>query len=83
MKKFIRRTELAKSLGLKPGTLARMDREGRGPAGGFFVSQTCKVYPADEVEKWLRERRLSWPAFDTPPHPAENVENPTPGKGTP
>lgn len=67
MKKFITRPELAKSLGKKTGTLAMWDRKGKGPGGRFYLNETSVVYPAEEVEKWLRQRRLvvgALPAFD-------------------
>lgn len=65
MKKVIRRTELAANMGLKTATIAMWDRKGRGPAGRFYLTKTMVAYPAEEVEKWFRERRLN-PETPTP-----------------
>jgi transposase-like protein len=48
---------VAQHIGIKTATLAKWRREGRGPAGSFHVSTTLVVYPADEVERYLRERQ--------------------------
>jgi hypothetical protein len=48
---------VAKALGVKTRTLARMRWQGRGPSGWFHVSQTLVVYPLIEVEKFLNERK--------------------------
>jgi predicted site-specific integrase-resolvase len=48
---------VAQLLGIKTGTLAKWRREGRGPKGWFHVSTTLVVYPVDEVERFLAEKR--------------------------
>jgi transposase-like protein len=48
---------VAQLIGIKTATLAKWRREGRGPAGSFHVSTTLVVYPADEVERYLREQQ--------------------------
>jgi predicted site-specific integrase-resolvase len=48
---------VAQLIGIKTATLAKWRRDGRGPAGSFHVSATLVVYPADEVERYLRERK--------------------------
>ena len=48
---------VAQLLGIKTGTLAKWRREGRGPTGFFHVSTTLVLYPIEEVERFLAERR--------------------------
>ena len=48
---------VAAILGIKTATLAKWRRQRRGPAGWFHVSTTLVVYPADEVERYLAEKR--------------------------
>jgi len=48
---------VAQLIGIKTATLAKWRREGRGPVGWFHVSATLVVYPSDEVEQYLRERK--------------------------
>jgi predicted site-specific integrase-resolvase len=50
---------VAKVLGIQTATLAKWRREGRGPSGHFHVSGTLVLYPAEEVERFLNERRLT------------------------
>lgn len=48
---------VAQLLGIKTATLAKWRREGRGPSGHFHVSSTLVLYPVEEVERFLQERR--------------------------
>ena len=48
---------VAQLIGIKTATLAKWRRAGRGPAGWFHVSATLVVYPVDEVERYVRERK--------------------------
>jgi transposase-like protein len=48
---------VAQLLGIKTATLAKWRRQGRGPHGSFHVTSTLVLYPADEVEQFLDERK--------------------------
>jgi predicted site-specific integrase-resolvase len=48
---------VAQLLGIKTGTLAKWRRQGRGPHGFFHVTRTLVLYPAEEVEQFLNERK--------------------------
>jgi transposase-like protein len=48
---------VAQLIGIKTATLAKWRRENRGPQGWFHVSGTLVVYPEDEVERFLLEKR--------------------------
>jgi predicted site-specific integrase-resolvase len=48
---------VAQLIGIKTATLAKWRRQGRGPTGWLRVSATLVVYPEDEVERFLREKR--------------------------
>jgi len=50
---------VAHLLGIKTATLAKWRREGRGPGGWFHVSLTLVVYPVEEVERFLAERKAT------------------------
>jgi DNA-binding transcriptional regulator YiaG len=50
---------VAQLLGIKTATLAKWRRVGRGPNGWFHVSLTLVLYPIEEVERFLADRRLS------------------------
>ena len=48
---------VAQLLGIKTATLAKWRRQGKGPKGWFHVSTTLVVYPIDEVEQFLAQKR--------------------------
>lgn len=48
---------VAQTLGIKTATLAKWRREEKGPRGWFHVSATLVVYPAEEVERFLAQKR--------------------------
>lgn len=48
---------VAQLIGIKTATLAKWRRQGRGPTGWLRVSMTLVVYPLEEVEQFLREKR--------------------------
>ncbi len=50
---------VAQLLGIKTATLAKWRREGRGPKGFFHVSTTLVLYPVEEVERFLAERKTT------------------------
>jgi predicted site-specific integrase-resolvase len=50
---------VAQLLGIKTATLAKWRREGRGPRGFFHVSTTLVLYPIEEVERFLAERKTT------------------------
>lgn len=50
---------VAELLGIKTATLAKWRREGRGPQGYFHVSTTLVLYPTDEVERFIAEKRTT------------------------
>jgi transposase-like protein len=55
LRTYVQARQVARSLGIKTGTLAKWRRQGRGPKGWLRISRTSVVYPQDEVEKFLRE----------------------------
>ena len=50
---------VAQLLGIKTATLAKWRREGRGPKGFFHVSTTLVLYPIEEVERFVNERKTT------------------------
>jgi len=48
---------VAQLLGIKTATLAKWRRQGRGPQGWFHASTTLVLYPADDVERFVAEKR--------------------------
>ena len=52
---YIQARQVARTLGIKTGTLAKWRRHGRGPTGWVRLSRTSVAYPAAEVERFLRE----------------------------
>jgi predicted DNA-binding transcriptional regulator AlpA len=50
---------VAQLLGIKTATLARWRRDGRGPRGFFHISTTLVLYPIEEVERFLAERKTT------------------------
>lgn len=48
---------VARLLGIKTGTLAKWRRQGRGPTGWFHLSTTLVVYPTQNVEAYVKEKR--------------------------
>jgi transposase-like protein len=50
---------VAQRLGIKTATLAKWRRQGRGPTGWFHVSLTLVLYPIDEVDRFLDERKTT------------------------
>jgi len=52
---YIQARQVARTLGIKTGTLAKWRRQGRGPTGWVRLSRTSVAYPAAEVERFLRE----------------------------
>lgn len=58
---YLKAQDVAKRLGIKTSTLARWRSDGKGPAGYFAISDTCIVYPEDEVEKFIERRRSESP----------------------
>ena len=50
---------VAQLIGIKTATLAKWRRAGRGPAGWFHVSSTLVIYPAEEVERFIAEKRTA------------------------
>lgn len=48
---------VARVLGIKTATLAKWRREGKGPKEWFHLSPTLVVYPAENVEDYLRHKR--------------------------
>lgn len=53
---------VAQLLGIRTATLAKWRREGRGPTGFFHVTTTLVLYPIEEVERFLAERKTT-PSF--------------------
>lgn len=45
---------VARMLGIKTATLAKWRRHGKGPQNSFHTGETTVVYPASEVETFLR-----------------------------
>jgi predicted site-specific integrase-resolvase len=50
---------VAQLLGIRTATLAKWRRQGRGPTGWFHVSLTLVLYPIEEVERFLAERKTT------------------------
>jgi predicted site-specific integrase-resolvase len=50
---------VAQLLGIKTETLAKWRRQGKGPTGWFHVSVTLVLYPVEEVERFLAERKTT------------------------
>jgi predicted site-specific integrase-resolvase len=50
---------VAQLLGIKTATLAKWRRQGKGPAGWFHVSLTLVLYPSEEVERFLADRKTT------------------------
>jgi DNA-binding transcriptional regulator YiaG len=59
MKQHLSAQAVAHLLGIKTATLAKWRREGRGPMGFFHVSLTLVLYPIEEVERFLAERKTT------------------------
>lgn len=57
MTKHLSAQAVAQLLGIRTATLAKWRRQGRGPAGWFHVSTTLVVYPIEDVERFLTEKR--------------------------
>ena len=55
LRTYIQARQVARTLGIKTGTLAKWRRQGRGPKGWLRIGRTSVVYPQDEVEKFLQE----------------------------
>jgi len=51
---YIQARQVARTLGIKTGTLAKWRRQGRGPKGWVRLGRTSVAYPSDEVERYLR-----------------------------
>jgi transposase-like protein len=52
---LVQAREVARTLGIKTGTLGKWRRQGRGPKGWVRLGRTCVAYPVEEVERFLRE----------------------------
>jgi transposase-like protein len=52
---YIQARQVARTLGIRTGTLAKWRRQGRGPKGWVRLSRTSVAYPLDEVERFIRE----------------------------
>ncbi len=52
---YIQARQVARTLGIKTGTLAKWRRHGRGPKGWIRLGRTSVAYPSDEVEKYIHE----------------------------
>jgi predicted site-specific integrase-resolvase len=59
MTRHLTAQSVAQLLGIKTATLAKWRREGRGPSGHFHLSSTLVLYPVDEVERFLAERKTA------------------------
>lgn len=57
MTRHLSAQHVAQLLGIKTATLAKWRRQGRGPTGWFHVSSTLVVYPAENVEQFIAEKR--------------------------
>jgi transposase-like protein len=57
MTRHLSAQSVAQLLGIKTATLAKWRRQGRGPHGFFHVTKTLVLYPADEVEQFIREHK--------------------------
>ena len=52
---LVQAREVARTLGIKTGTLAKWRREGKGPKGWVRLGRTSVAYPLAEVERFIRE----------------------------
>jgi predicted site-specific integrase-resolvase len=50
---------VAQRLGIRTATLAKWRRQGRGPTGWFHVNRTLVLYPVEDVERFLAERKAT------------------------
>jgi predicted site-specific integrase-resolvase len=50
---------VAQLLGIKTATLAKWRRQGRGPNGWFHVNRTLVLYPVEDLERFLAERKAT------------------------
>lgn len=50
---------VAQLLGIKTATLAKWRRQRRGPEGWFHVGSTLVIYPIEEVERFIAEKRTA------------------------
>jgi len=53
--RFVQAREVARTLGIKTGTLAKWRQKGRGPKGWVRLGRTSVAYPVAEVERFLAE----------------------------
>jgi transposase-like protein len=51
--------DVARMIGIKTATLAKWRRLGKGPKGWREMSPTLVTYPAEEVERFISDRRSS------------------------
>ena len=59
MTRHLSAQSVARLIGIKTATFAKWRREGRGPTGWFHVSLTLVLYPVEEVERFLAERKTT------------------------
>ena len=53
--KLVQAREVARTLGIKTGTLAKWRQKGKGPQGWVRLGRTSVAYPLAEVERFLSE----------------------------
>ncbi|CAG1769789.1 hypothetical protein BAC2_00579 [uncultured bacterium] len=54
--------DVARDAGLRPASLAKATREGRGPSGRILLADNLAAYPRAAVEEWLERRIAAAPA---------------------
>ena len=69
MKKYIRASKAAETLGVRMSTLARWRYDGTGPKGWVYLSATMVGYPEDELVAFVTERATNPPRHGRPPRP--------------
>jgi hypothetical protein len=63
---LVLRKTVARRLGLATATLARLDRDGKGPGPVIHVSRTSAGYREEDAERFIAAR-LAKAAAPTPP----------------
>jgi predicted DNA-binding transcriptional regulator AlpA len=53
--RLVQAREVARTLGIKTGTLAKWRQKGKGPKGWVRLGRTSVAYPLAEVERFLVE----------------------------
>jgi len=53
--RFVQAREVARTLGIKTGTLAKWRQKGKGPKGWVRLGRTSVAYPLAEVERFLAD----------------------------